>query len=160
MLEMIYQISLLKPYSANISKRFIKSSKMYMTDSGLLCHLLGIHNAEELIQSTRKGNIIESFVYSELLKHIAYSEVRPKIYHYRTTDKKEIDFIIEKGERVFAIEVKDSQTIRKEAFKHIIDFQKKSSKEIIGIVLYAGDRVLSFGDETYARYAMPLGVFF
>ncbi|MBG7602565.1 MAG: ATP-binding protein [Gammaproteobacteria bacterium] len=49
MLEMIYQISLLQPYSSNVSKRFIKSPKLFMTDSGLFCHLLGIHSAGELV---------------------------------------------------------------------------------------------------------------
>jgi len=160
MLEMIYQISLLNPYSANISKRFIKSPKIYMTDSGLFCHLLGIHSSDELKISIQKGNVVETFVYNELLKHISYSEIQPKIYHYRTTDKKEIDFIIEKADKIFAIEVKASQSINKEAFKHISDFQKKSSKEIVGIVLYAGDSTLSFGDKEHKRYAVPLSVFF
>ncbi len=160
MLEMIYQVSLLKPYSSNISKRFIKSSKMFMTDSGLFCHLLGIQSADELKTSRHKGDVVETFVYSELLKHISYSETLPKMYHYRTTDKKEIDFIIEKADKIFAIEVKVSQSVKKEAFKHIIDFQKKSSKNIVGIVLYAGSTILSFCDEEYQRYALPLSVFF
>jgi predicted AAA+ superfamily ATPase len=89
MLEMIYQISLLPPYSSNISKRFIKSSKLFMTDSGLFCHLLDIHSADELTTSVHKGNVVETFVYSELLKHIGYSHVQPHIYHYRTNDKKD-----------------------------------------------------------------------
>jgi len=160
MLEMIYQISLLKPYSSNISKRFIKSAKLFMTDSGLFCHLLGIYSADELSASVHKGDVIETFVYCELLKHSGYSETQPQIYHYRTNDKKEIDFIIEKGTTIFAIEVKSSQTIKKDAFKHIIDFQNKSSKNIVGIVLYTGDVILSFGDENYKRYALPLNVFF
>ena len=160
MLEMIYQISLLKPYSSNISKRFIKSSKLFMTDSGLFSHLLDIHSAEELSNSVHKGNIVETFVYSELLKHIGYSDTQPKIYHYRTSDKKEIDFIIEKADKIFAIEVKSSQSIKKDAFRHIIDFQKSSSKNITGIVFYAGDTVLSFSDERYKRFALPLNVFF
>lgn len=160
MLEMIFQISMLKPYSSNVSKRFIKSAKVFMTDSGLFCHLLGIHNSDELKTSPHKGNVIETFVYNELLKHVGYSEIQPKIYHYRTTDKKEIDFIIEKADKIFAIEVKASQSIKKEAFKHISDFQKKSSKEIVGIVLYTGDTTLSFGDEEHSSYAVPLSVFF
>lgn len=160
MLEMIYQVSLLPAYSSNISKRFIKSPKLYMTDSGLLCHLLGISTVDELLNSRHKGEIIETFVYSELLKHISYSETRPKIYHYRTNDKKEIDFIIEKGERVFAIEVKSSQSIKRDAFKHIIDFQTRSVTMVIGIVFYAGEKVLPFGDEEYPRYALPLGLLF
>ena len=160
MLEMIYQISLLQPYSSNVSKRFIKSSKLFMTDSGLFCHLLNIHSAETLINSQYKGNVVETFVYSELLKHIGYSHVQPQIYHYRTNDKKEIDFIVEKAGKIFAIEVKSSQNIKKDAFKHIIDFQEKSSSEVVGIVFYAGNSILSFGDENHKRYALPLSVFF
>lgn len=160
MLEMIYQISLLKPYSSNISKRFIKSPKLFMTDSGLYCHLLDIHSHDELNKSTHKGNVTETFVYSELLKHKSYSETQPHIYHYRTTDQKEIDFIIEKADKIFAIEVKSSQSISRESFKHIIDFQNKSSKIVFGIVLYTGDKILRFGNEEYQRYALPLSIFF
>ena len=160
MLEMIYQIKLVQPYSANISKRFIKSPKIFMTDSGLFSHLLDIHTADELNSSTHKGDIVETFVFAELLKHISYSQIQPKLYHYRTNDKKEIDFIVEKPNKILAIEVKSSQNIKRDAFKHIIDFQKKSSKEIIGIVFYAGESILSFGDEEYQRFALPLGVFF
>jgi len=160
MLEMIYQVSLLKPYASNISKRFIKSSKLFMTDSGLFCHLLGISSKDELLHSKHKGDVVETFVYSELAKHVGYSHTQPHMYHYRTNDKKEIDFIVEKADKVFAIEVKSSQSIKKDAFKHIIDFQRKSDKEVIGIVLYGGEEILPFGDREHARFALPLGLFF
>lgn len=160
MLEMIYQISLLQPFSSNISKRFIKSPKMYMTDSGLFCHLLGISSADELTNSSHKGDVVETFVYSELLKHIGYSQAQAKIYHYRTNDKKEIDFILQKGDKIFAIEVKSSRSIKKDAFKHIVDFQNRSAKEIVGIVFYGGNDILSFGDARHPRFALPLSVFF
>lgn len=88
MLEMIYQVSLLQPYSSNISKRFIKSQKLFMTDSGIYCHLLDISSWDELLESKHKGDVVETFVYSELLKHIGYSQTQPKIYHYRTNNKK------------------------------------------------------------------------
>ncbi|MDD3500229.1 ATP-binding protein [Sulfurovum sp.] len=160
MLEMIYQVSLLGAYSSNVSKRFIKSPKMYLTDSGLFCHLLGITSAEELNASSHKGEVVETFVYSELLKHISYAQTAVQIYHYRTNDKKEIDFILQKGDMLFAIEVKSSQSIKKEAFKHIIDFQNKSKQQVVGIVIYGGDEIVSFGDAQYQRYAVPLTVFF
>lgn len=160
MLEMIYQISLIKPYSSNISKRFIKSQKLFMNDSGVLCHLLDITDVEKLLSSDKKGNVIETFVYSELLKHISYSLISPKIYHYRTNDKKEIDFILEKGNKIIAIEVKSLQSIKIDAFKHIIDFQNRSSSEVIGIVFYGGDTILPFGDKDYKRFALPLNLFF
>lgn len=160
MLEMIYQISLLRPYSSNISKRFIKSPKLFMTDSGLLAHLLNIQNGEQLLASPGKGNVVETFIYSELRKHIYYSSKQPQIYHYRTNDQKEIGFIIEKGDKIFAVEVKSSQSIKKDAFKHIADFQKKFSAHVTGIVFYSGDTILSFGDAQHKRYAVPMNIFF
>jgi len=160
MLEMIYQIVLLKPFSANIAKRFIKSPKLYMTDSGLFCHLLDIRNGDDLLNSRHKGEVIETFVFSELLKHLGYSDSQPQFYHYRTTDKKEIDFILEKQDQIIAIEVKSSQSVKGSEFRHIAELQKKSKKRVLGIVLYAGENVLSFGDEEHQRYAVPLSVFF
>lgn len=160
LLEMIYQIILLRPYSANIAKRFIKSPKLYMTDSGLFCHLLDIRNSNDLLTSRHKGEVVETFVFSELLKHISYSELQPQLYHYRTTDKKEIDFIIEKHDQIIAIEVKSSQSIKQNAFRHITELQEKSSKPVLGIVLYAGEHLLAFGSEKQPRYAVPLSVFF
>ncbi|MCI4405853.1 MAG: ATP-binding protein [Sulfuricurvum sp.] len=160
MLEMIYQISLLRAYSSNVSKRFIKSPKLFMTDSGVFTHLLGITSIEEIHESNHKGDIFETFVYTELIKHISYSMMQPAIYHYRTDDKKEIDFILEKGDKIIAIEVKASHTVKKEDFKHIADFQSKAKQNILGLVLYSGEHILPFGDETSKRYALPLSIFF
>lgn len=160
MLEMIYQISLLKAYSSNVSKRFIKSPKLFMTDSGIFCHLMGIGSTEELHGSSHKGDVFETFVYAELLKHQSYGMTRPALYHYRTNDKKEIDFILEKGDKILAIEVKASRSVKKDDFKHIADFQSKSKQNVLGIVLYAGEHILPFGDENGERYAVPLSVFF
>ncbi len=160
MLSMIYQVSLLAAYSANISKRFIKSPRLYLTDSGVFCHLLGIQNVQALHNSPNKGRVIETFVYGELLKHSSYASLKANMFHYRTNDKKEIDFIIERGEQLIAIEVKSARSITKESFRHIVDLQEKSSKKVLGIVLYSGEHVLSFCENNQSRYAVPLSVFF
>lgn len=160
MLEMIYQISLLPAYSSNVSKRFVKSPKFYMTDSGVLSHLLGVQTAQELQESASKGAIVETFVYCELLKHLSYAQTRAEIFHYRTSDQKEIDFVVETSNQILAIEVKSGQTLTQESFKHIVDFQAKSAKKVIGIVFYTGEHLLSFGDENHQRFAVPLSVFF
>lgn len=161
MLSMIYQVSLIQPYSSNISKRFIKTPKLYMNDTGLLAHILNITTTDELLASPKKGSVVETFVFCELQKHISYSHTAPKLYHYRTNDKKEIDFILEKGDKIVAIEVKSSQTIKMDDFKHIIDFQNKTdNKEVVGVVLYMGDTITPFGDENHKRYAVPMGIFF
>jgi len=61
---------------------------------------------------------------------------------------------------IFVIEVKSSQSVKKEDFKHIADFQKRSDREVVGIVLYGGEDILSFRDGEHRRYALPFGVFF
>ena len=147
---------LLKPYFENIGKIFIKSPKVYFTDSGMACHVLNIRSEEDLKNSRYKGGLYETFVFSELLKHITYSKDVLEFFYYRTQDKKEIDFIIKKGEDILAIEVKSSYSVKKDDFKHIIDFQNRSNKNIIGIILYSGEKVIGFSD---TLFAIPLGVF-
>ena len=156
LLEKVYQAHLLKPYFENIGKTFIKSPKVYLTDSGMSCHVLNIRDEEDLKNSRYKGSIYETFIFSELLKHITYSKDVLEFFYYRTQDKKEIDFIVKKGEDILAIEVKSSYSVKKDDFKHIVDFQNRSSKNITGIVLYSGEKVIGFSD---TLFAVPLGVF-
>jgi predicted AAA+ superfamily ATPase len=156
LLEKVYQIHLLKPYFENIGKRFVKSPKLYLTDSGILCHILAIRTEEDLENSNHyKGAIYETFVFSELLKHINYSDKLIEFYYYRTQDQKEIDFIIKSQNKILAIEVKAAHGVKKADFKHIIDFQARSSNNIIGIVFYAGNNIVSFADNLFA---IPIGI--
>ena len=150
LLEKVYQIHLLKPYYENIGKTFIKSPKVYLTDSGISSHILNISSVEELGSSRYKGDVYETFVFAELLKHINYSENVIEFFYYRTQDKKEIDFIVKKGEQILAIEVKSAKSVKKEDFKHIIDFQERSSKDILGIVFYSGENIVGFGEKLFA----------
>jgi len=156
LLEKVYQIYLLKPYFENIGKSFIKSPKLYLTDSGLLCHLLNVRDTDSLKTSRYKGEIYETFVFAELLKHITYSQNIINFYYYRTTDKKEIDFILQKGDTVLAIEVKAAMSVKKDDFKHIIDFKDRSHKRVTGILFYNGKSIVSFGENLYA---IPLAYF-
>ena len=156
LLEMVYQIKRVPPFSANFSKRFIKSPKVYFTDSGMLSHLFNIYTQNDFYTNPHKGEIVETYVFSELNKHISYTAQNVKLYHYRTTDKKEIDFILEYGQKLIAIEVKSSSKVTKDDFKHIRDLQNKSKDFDYGIVFYMGKEVLSFGQDLYA---IPLSFF-
>jgi len=161
LLKMVYQIYLLKPFSRNIGKRFVKTEKLFFTDSGLLSHLLGISTYEDFMASPYKGNIFETFVFSEILKAVKYSEKPSSIFFYRSFDRKEIDFIIEQGNNIIAVEVKFSQTVTKEDFRHI-NYLKNSLKNSVlnfssGYILYMGKRILPFGNNLFA---VPVSVLF
>lgn len=152
-LEHIYQIQTLKPYFSNELKRVIKTPKIYALDSGILCHLFGISSKDELLNSNHKGAIIETFIFNELIKANTYANKKANLFYYRTSDAKEIDFILDFTDKTIAIEVKSSSTIDNNSFKHIKHLKSElKDKFDKGIVFYDGDSVLKFGD---GLYAMP-----
>jgi predicted AAA+ superfamily ATPase len=158
LLEQVYQVFSLKSYQKNIAKEMVKTPKVYFSDSGVLSHILRIKSVEELDNSHYKGDIVETFVYSELKKHFNNSEDFFKFNYYRTKDKSEIDFILESNSHILAIEVKSSKTVKVDDFKHIIEFEKMvSDKKVVGIVLYFGEHVLCFKEKFWA---VPMRVFF
>jgi predicted AAA+ superfamily ATPase len=153
-LEQTYQVQKLKPFFKNELKRVIKSPKIYATDTGILSYLLQITTPDEFEASHFKGSIVETFVYNELIKAQTYASTNSQLYYYRTSDKKEIDFILELSSKVIAIEIKYSKTVSKSDFKHIYHLSKEIPNEFDkGIVLYNGDQVLRVD---HNMYAIPL----
>jgi predicted AAA+ superfamily ATPase len=109
-LEATYVIYLLKPYYNNISKRYVKSSKIYFVDTGLLCFLLGLHSADELARSPFLGSVFENMVILEMVKRLSAFAQPRNLYFYRTLKGVEIDLLIESGGKIDAYEIKWKQT--------------------------------------------------
>lgn len=109
-LEATYIIHLLKPYHNNISKRHVKSSKVYFVDTGLLCFLLGLHSADELARSPFLGHVFENMVILEMVKRISASPLPFNLYFYRTLKGVEVDLLVESGGKIDAYEIKWTQT--------------------------------------------------
>lgn len=63
-----YIIQLIQPYYKNFNKKIVKAPKLYFTDTGLLCHLLGIHSKQHLALHPLRGAIFENLIFNELLK--------------------------------------------------------------------------------------------
>jgi predicted AAA+ superfamily ATPase len=156
LLEMVFQIKRIQPYSANLGKRFVKSPKLFFTDSGVLCHLLGLNSKEILRNSSYYGAILETFVFTELLKAVQYSESPTRLWHYRTSDQHEIDLLIERDGKVIPVEIKAAKTVRKKDFKHIEDLQSRNSTVKNGVIFYQGEQLVPFGK----NYAMPILMLF
>jgi uncharacterized protein len=68
-LETTAQVLIIPPFYENFGKRLIKSPKVYVADSGLACHLLGIDSLGELARSPFHGALFEGFIASEIAKH-------------------------------------------------------------------------------------------
>ncbi len=161
LLEALYIIKLVPAYSNNQLKRVIKKPKVHFIDSGLASFLLNV-DVKASMEGKNKhlGNLVETFVYSELIKHQSYSEESVEIYHFRDAYDKEVDFVIESSSGdIVALEIKSGSSIKKEQFKGLLALAKTIKvKNFKGIVLYGGDMILPFKLEKYQFWAIPLRV--
>ncbi len=93
-LETTAQILIVPPFYENLGKRLIKSPKVYVADSGLACHLVGIETAAELARSPFRGAIFEGFVAAEIAKMQANAGRRRELYYFRDQQGLEVDFLV------------------------------------------------------------------
>ncbi len=92
-LEITGQILLVAPYFENFGKRLVKTPKVYIADSGMACHLLGIQSRAELDRSPFLGDIFEGFVASEIAKSQVNRGGRRELYYFRDQQGLEVDFL-------------------------------------------------------------------
>jgi predicted AAA+ superfamily ATPase len=109
-LEISGIIFLLRPYFNNFGKRLIKSPKLYFTDPGLACRLLGIQTTEQLFLNPLRGGLFESFIIAELVKNRLNQGHNPGIWFWRDNTGMEIDCLIEENNKLLAIEIKSGKT--------------------------------------------------
>lgn len=149
LLKLFYLVTQIPPWSKNLSKRHIKSPKVFINDIRLLLYLMGMTQDAVLSQRTLFGQILENFVAQELMKQQTWAKKRTKLFHYRTQSGQEIDFILEGFDGcLVAIEVKAAQTLTPKFFEPIKNLQKEVP--VIGIVLYTGQEILPYGKDLWA----------
>jgi predicted AAA+ superfamily ATPase len=111
-LEATAQILVVPPWFENVGKRLIKSPKVYIADSGLACHLLGIETETELEKSPFLGALFEGFVAAEIVKAQANSGRRRELYHFRDQQGLEVDFVMPgRSGTVRLVEAKAARTV-------------------------------------------------
>lgn len=102
-------IYILHPYSKNISKRLIKTPKVYFMDTGLAAYLCRWPNAQTLENGAMDGAFFETYVVSEIVKSYYNAGKRPNLYYYRDVDGKEIDVLMLDHNSIYPIEIKKSK---------------------------------------------------
>jgi predicted AAA+ superfamily ATPase len=112
-LEITGLILVVPPFFENFGKRLVKSPKVYLADTGLACHLLGLEYERDLARSPFLGPLFEGFVATEIAKVQAALGRRPELYHFRDQQGLEVDFVVPAGPGKLAlIEAKASRTVR------------------------------------------------
>jgi uncharacterized protein len=157
LLEATFLLQPLPPWSSNLGKRVVKSSKLHLVDSGLTAHLRGETDPETLAQSPDLGPLLESFVLQEIRKQLAWSRVDATAHHFRTATGKEVDVVLEAaGGRVVGIEVKAAAAIGRRDFAGLEALAEIAGRKFVrGVVLHLGEHAVPFGERFWA---LPVGV--
>jgi hypothetical protein len=156
LLEATFLVQTVPAWFANIGKRLTKSPKIVMADAGLAAHLLGMNSQRLLEDRNLFGPLLEGFVGMELKKQCGWSRVKPGLFHFRSHEGSEVDFILEEpGGRLVGVEVKASTVVAGADFKGLRYLADRVPKRFHrGVVLYTGNEMLPFGPKLHA---VPVG---
>lgn len=152
-LQASYLITLLPPYFENVTKRVVKSQKLYFNDPGLACYLLDIESPKQLSRDKMRGCIFENFIVLEILKHRFNQGLENGVFFYRDSNQNEVDILLKQEGEITAIEVKSSSTYTAEfekSLKKIQDYVKTPVAR--KIVVYSGDFENTAGDIKVVNY--------
>ncbi len=153
LLQMLFLTFDVKPWYRNIGKRLVKAPKGYVMDTSLLCHLLQVDMARAAIREPHVfGRLFENFIASELLKQLSSSSGMVQLHHFRTSDHKEVDFVLERPDgRIVGIEAKGRDAVTASDFKGLETLRQQVGNDFVcGIVLYRNNKIIPFGDRMWA----------
>lgn len=151
-LEDSYVVFKLQPYFSNISKRIVKSPKVYFVEPGLVSYLLGIETARQASRDPLRGNVFENIVVLEAMKARLNNNKEPNLYFVKTEKGVEVDLILKKEGMLYPFEIKSSMTPNNDFSKNLRLFCQKepNSKEMC--VIYCGEEYSSFQNCRYINY--------
>lgn len=143
LLENSYILYRLQPYFRNFNKQLVKSPKLYFYDTGVACSLLGIRESEQINLHYMKGSLFENLIINEFIKHnYNRGEIRHP-YFWQDNHGREVDCLLENGNRVIPVEIKAGKTISTSYFDNLKAWRSLAAlPEDQGYVVYGGEQSL------------------
>lgn len=139
-LQASYLVTLLPPYYENISKRLVKSPKLYFCDPGLACFLLDIESPRQLERDKMRGAIFENYVVMEVIKHRYNRGLLDGVFFYRDSNQNEVDILLKEEGEITAIEVKSSMTYHSSFADSLIKLSDWIKTPVVRkIIVYTGN---------------------
>ena len=136
-------------------QRLTRSPKVHVVDPGLAAHLLNIDAAGLVRDATLIGQLMETFVVSELLPHLESASERTEMFHLRDRNGKEVDILLERGGRIVALEVKSSTAVGRRDARNLLWLRDRLGEDFCrGVVLYTGKFPFRIDDRICA---LPIG---
>jgi predicted AAA+ superfamily ATPase len=128
-------VYLLHPYSPNITKRIIKTPKIYFLDTGLCAYLTKWLTPDTLMKGAIAGSILETYIVGEILKSYFHNGREPAIYFYRDANQNEVDVVLEENGILYPIEIKKTASPGLNDYKSFRELEKLKKKIGLGAVI-------------------------
>lgn len=133
----------LRPFYSNITKRLVKTPKVYFMDTGLAAYLCRWPSAETLENGAMDGAFLETYAVAEIVKSYYNAGKQPDLYYYRDIDKKEIDLLAVKPDKLYPIEIKKSKAPNNpDKYFHVLD--KFNTEVAPGLILCMCDEIIPY----------------
>lgn len=150
LLEVSNIISRVQPYYASRSKRLVKSPKVFFLDPALAIFLSGYLDAESLAKSREMGAYFETMVYLHLKALCETMTPMAQLYYWRTSTKREVDFVIEHGRKVLPIEVKMSPRPTISDAANLLAFMEEHPLATHGVIVHGGNETFRLHSKVVA----------
>lgn len=141
LLEVSNLVARVPPFTAGRSKRIVKSPKLYYVDPGLSAFLAGYHDLDSLREGRELGGLFECLVYLQLRADTELQVPRTGIYFWRTTGGSKVDFVLEQGRDLVAVEVKLTTRPSYNDIKNLLAFLEEHPRAIRGVLVHAGSAI-------------------
>ena len=150
--EQMYLLQRIDVWARNRLSRVVKTAKLQFLDAGLRSSLLDLTAQEVAQDRTRFGNVLETFVFGELLKHSTTAQDDYRLMYYRDADKFEVDVVIENAAgQLVGVEVKAAATVKASDLRGLKKWAALAGPQFrLGVVLYDGTETLPLGDGLWA----------
>jgi predicted AAA+ superfamily ATPase len=152
LLEQVFLIATVQPWYTNALKRIAKTPKLHFLDSGILAKARGLTFDRIKADRGAFGSLLETFVFSEVLKLMSGSDLRLTPYHFRDQQMREVDIVLERDDgTIVGIEVKASATVKASDFGGLKTLAEACGEKFaFGVVLYDSTDVVPFGEKLAA----------
>lgn len=148
--EASFLITRIPPYLKNWSSRIIKSNKLYLSDTGLACHLAGLYAPGSIKNDPLFGALFETYFAQNLLSILDARWQDAALYFWSIQGRNEVDFVIEVGRSCIALELKSAARWQERDLAGLNAFLKATHHCKAAILCDNGEDAVRLGERLWA----------
>ncbi len=148
--EASFLITRIQPYLGNRSSRLIKSPKLYFSDTGLVCHLVGLDTSASIKNDPLFGALFETYVAQNLLSILNSRWQDATLYFWSVQGRNEVDFVVESGQSCIALEIKSASRWQERDLTGLNAFLRTTPHCKAAVLCHNGEDAVKIGEKLWA----------